>query len=254
MVAHDFVIKDVYDPFTGPQAIARCVKTEQGILNKFQFKLSENRIEVWASDAGSNDLIRIAEADTTLGFSRGYVHISHVHYNALKAEVTSYQSYQWARVAFDGPQLATPRAYEIMDPLSKAPANPSCSANGIFRISYGVQDGAAYDLGTGPGTPVKLVFSGVDPAGGLGARLNFNTTYAAAGDMFRIRFNGKAWHDWQVPAIVTTWERQGFSVPVPVSDLVPGENTVEIATNTRSFALNPNSMHVANIDLEIEVP
>jgi hypothetical protein len=254
MVARDYVIEDVYDPFTGPQANARCVTTEQGILNTFQFKLSENRIEVWASDAGSKDLIRIAEADTTLGFSRGYVHISHVHYNAHKAEVTSYQSYQWARVAFDGPQLATPRAYEIMDALSVVPANPDCSPNDIFRISYGVQDGVAYDLGTGPDTPVKLSFSGVDPAGGLSARLNFNTTYVSAGDTFRVRFNGKEWRDWQAPAISTTWERQGFSVPVPVSDLVPGENTLEIGTNTASFALPPNSMHIANVDLEIEVP
>jgi hypothetical protein len=52
-----------------------------------------------------------------------------------------------------------------MDPLSQAPANPDCSPSNIFRISYGIQEGVAYDLGTGPGTPVTLSFADVEPAG-----------------------------------------------------------------------------------------
>jgi hypothetical protein len=43
-------------------------------------------------------------------------------------------------------------------------------------------------------------------------------------------------------------------VPLPVSDLIAGDNTLEVATNTASFALPPNGMHIANIDLEIETP
>jgi hypothetical protein len=253
MVVHDYTVTDVYDPFSGANANARCVTTEQGVLNKFQFKLSESRVEVWAMDAGGTELERIAEADVNLPFSRGYVHISHVHYNAHKAEVTSYQSYQWARVAFDGPQLATPRAYEILDPLSRTGGSASCAPNG-YRISYGVKDGVTYDLGAGPDTPVALKFEDVDPAGGVGARLNFNTTFVEAGNTLRFRLNGKEWHDFTVPDLKTTWERQGFSVPLPVSDLVAGDNTLEIATDTASFALPPNAMHVANIDLEVELP
>jgi hypothetical protein len=253
MIAHDYAIMDAYDPFSGANANSRCVTTEQGVLNKFHFKLSENRIEVWASNAGSTELERIAEADVSLPFSRGYVHISHVHYNAHKAEVTSYQSYQWARVAFDGPKLPTPRAYEIPDPLTTFPGGDGCATNG-YRISYGIQDGVAYDLGTGPDEPITLSFEDVDPTGGTAARLNFNTTYVGAGNTLRFRLNGKDWRDFTVPELMTTWERQGFSVPLPVSDLIAGDNTLEIATDTASFALPPNGMHVANIDLEIETP
>jgi len=36
--------------------------------------------------------------------------------------------------------------------------------------------------------------------------------------------------------------------------LVDGDNTLEIATDTALFALPPNAMHIANIDLEIEQP
>lgn len=252
MVVHDYTVTDAYDPFSGPQANARCVTTEQGVLNKFQFKVSQNRIEVWATDAGGTELERIAEADVDLPFSRGFVHVSHVHYNAHKAEVTSFQSYQWARVAFDGPVLSPPRAYEIPDPLTTFPGD-NCSSDG-HRISYGVVDGVAYDLGTGPSEPVALVFEGVDPKGGTAARLNFNTTFVTAGNTLRFRLNGIEWRDYTVPEIQTTWERQGFSVPLPVSDLIAGDNTLEVATDTASFALPPNGMHIANIDLEIEVP
>lgn len=252
MIVHDYVVTDAYDPFSGPLANQRCVTTEQSVLNKFQFKISDKRVEVWASNAGSTDLTQIAEADVDLPFSRGYVHIGHVHYNAHKADVTPYQSYQWARVAFDGPQLATPRAYEIPDALSEITGDAACTPG--YRISYGVQDGVTYDLGTGPDKPVALVFEDVDPEGGTAARVNFNTTFVEAGNTLRFRLNGKEWRDYEVPDLETTWERQGFSVPLPVADLVAGDNTLEIATDTASFALPPNGMHIANIDLEVEVP
>lgn len=254
ILVKDYQVTDVYDPFSGPNANNRCVTTEQGELNKFQFKLSENRIEVFATNVGGTELIPLAEADMDLGFSRGYVHLSHVHYNAHKAEVTPYQSYQWARVAFDGPVLATPRAYQIADPLSKVSVDATCATNEVFRISYGLSEQKLYDLGAGPDSPIPLAFADVDVTNATGARLTFNTTYVSAGDKLSFRFNGKTWHEYVVPAINTTWERQGFSIPVPVEDLVPGQNTLELGTNTASFAMPPNSMHVANIDLEIDLP
>jgi hypothetical protein len=232
----------------------RCVKTEQNAMNLFHVKLSQNRVEVWASDAGSKELRRIAEADLDLGFTRGYVNLSHVHYNAQKANVTTFQSYQWAHVAFDGPQLPVPRAYEIADPLSRV--HTHCFDRDAYRIAYAVTDNVVYDIGTGAGTPITLKFSNVDPTNGVAARINFNTTYVSRGDTMRYRLNGKAWHTHQMsPSYVTTFERQGFSVPVPVSDLVSGDNTIEFGTNSiPSIRMPPNSMQIANIDLEIEVP
>jgi hypothetical protein len=251
LLVHDHVQTDVFNPFDFYPY--RCVTTQQGILNKFQFKVSTNRIEVWATDAGGTELERIAEADVNLSFSRGYVQMSHVHYNAHKAEVTSYQSYQWARAAFDGPRLPTPRAYEIPDPLTRVP-EVGCDTTEFFRFAYGVTDNVVYDLSAGPGTPAKLVFTDVNPANGTSARLNFNTTFVAAGNILSYRMNGKQWHQYTVPAIQTTWERQGFSVPVPVGDLILGDNTVEFGTNSTALNMPANSMHIANIDLEIEAP
>ena len=254
LLVHDYAFTHEYDPFSGPQANARCVKTEQNKMNTFQVKLAGNRVEVWASDAGSTDLIRIAEADIDLTFSRGYVHFSHVHYNAHKAEVSTFQSYQWAHIAFDGPQLPVPRAYEIADPLSKVHAD--CTDKDVYRIAYGVTDNVVFDIGAGPTTPAALKFVDVEPMGSASARINFNTTYVAAGDTLAYRMNGKEWRHFEVPAAYkTAFARQGFSVPVPVTDLVAGDNTVEFGTNSNpGFAVPANSMQIANIDLELEVP
>jgi hypothetical protein len=254
LVVHDHVFTHKFDPFAGPLANKRCVTTKQNAMNTFHVKLSKNRVEVWASDAGTAELKQIAEADIDLRFTRGYVNLSHVHYNAHKAEVTTFQSYQWAHVAFDGPQLAAPRAYEIADPLSKVHTN--CLNKDAFHIAYGVTDAVTFDVGAGPGTPLTLKFTGVEPTGGVSARLNFNTTYVAAGDTLKYRLNGKSWHDYMMPlTYVTNSARQGFSVPVPVSDLVKGDNTVEFGTNSNpGFAVPANSMQIANIDLEIEAP
>jgi hypothetical protein len=245
---------DIYDPFSGPDPNSRCVTTEQNAMNTFQIRIASGRVEVWASNVGSDELQLLAEADVDVGFTRGYVHVSHVHYNAEKAEVSTFQSYQWARIGFDGPKLSVPRAYQLPDPLT--PVTSSCRDNTeVYRIAYGVTDDVTFDIGTGPDTPLKLKFTDVDPSDALSARLNFNTTYVGNGDVLRYRLNGKTWREFVVPELDTNWVRQGFSVPVPVEDLVAGDNTVDFGTSSSpGFSVPNNSMQIANIDLEVEVP
>jgi hypothetical protein len=68
--------------------------------------------------------------------------------------------------------------------------------------------------------------------------------------------NGKTWHEYAVPlTYVTNVARQAFSVPVPVAELVAGDNSVEFGTSSNpGIAVPANSMQIANIDLEIEAP
>jgi len=233
---------------------AGCVtKGSASAMNHFEVRINAGRAEVWATDAGGTTLKQLAYADVDLGFSRGYVHVSHVHYNAHKADVTTFQSYQWAKIAFDGPVLATPRAYELPDPLT--PVHTDCLDRDAYRIAYQVTDGVTFDISEGPTAPRTLTFTEVDPSNGLSARLNFNTSLVSGGDVLKFRLNGKDWHDYTVPALNTNWARQGFSVPVPLEDLVAGDNVVEFGTNSNSgLNVPPNSMHLANVDLEIEVP
>lgn len=249
LVVKDYAIETAY--YGAGFDNTRCVDSEQGVLNKFQFKLSEGRIEVFGTDAGGEEYVSLGEADLALPFSRASVHFSHVHYNAHKAYVTSFQGYQWARIAFDGPQLATPRAYSVPDSLTIV---GSGIPNDTYHIGYGVTDGVAFDFNDGPGVPKTLVLAGVDTSSAQAARLLLNTSRVSAGDTLRYRLNGNAWRDYQVPAFAGTWERQGFVIPVELADLVQGDNTLELGTNSVPDTMPPNSMHIANIDLEIDVP
>jgi hypothetical protein len=242
----DYAIEQVYNGANFDNT--RCVNSEQGVLNKFQFKLSGNHIEVLGSDAGGDTYVSLGEADLDLPFSRASVHFSHVHYNAHKANVTSFQSYQWARIAFDGPQLPVPRAYSVPDSLTMV---GSGIPNDTYHIGYGVADGVTYDFNDGPSVPKALVLPGVDKTGATAARLLINTSRVAAGDTLRYRFNGGDWRDYVVPAFGGTWERQGFVIPVDVADLAQGDNTLELSTNSQ---MSPNSMQIANIDLELDAP
>lgn len=250
LTVRDYVVETTYNGANFDNT--RCVDSEQGILNKFQFKLSEGRIEILGTHAGDDTYVSLGESDLALPFSRAYVHFSHVHYNAHKAYVPSFQSYQWARVAFDGPQLATPRSYPVADSLSPA-TSTSGNTSEVFHIGYAVTDGVAYDFNDTPSSPKALVVSGVDVSGATGARIVLNTSRVNTGDTIRYRMNGKAWRDYQVP-VVGNWARQGFVLPVDLADVQQGNNTIELATNTEAINMPPNSMHIANIDLEIDIP
>ena len=247
-VVHDYTLEHVYNGADVDNTL--CVDTEQNVLNKLQFEVSENHIEVLGTDAGGSDYVSLGGADIQLPFSRAYISLSHVHYNAHKVDVSMFQSYQWARVAFDGPQLPTPRAYSVPDSLS-----PTGSGNEditVYHVGYGNVDGVTYDFDDGPTVPKALVLAGVDKTGAAGARLIFNTSRVVAGNTLQYRFNGGAWRDYVVPNLNDTWERQGFVIPVDLADLADGDNTIEFSTN--SSELGPNSMHIANIDLELDVP
>jgi hypothetical protein len=237
-----------------------CLRTAPQSLNRFQIRISQSHVEIWGSDEGTTELRRIAQAEIDLAFTRGYVHLTHVHYNAAKVNeghptytVTSYQTYHWARAAFDGPQLTPPRGYTIGDPLTPISTHrPDVEA---LSIGYAVSGAQVTDGGVGPGDPVTLRFTGVDTTDAIGANLTFNTIGVAAGDTLRYRLNGGTWREWNVPSnLYASWERQAFSVPVPLEDVRAGDNTVEFDTTSDPFFLPADSMFVANIDLEIQLP
>ena len=59
-----------------------------GPLNHMEIRVAQNLLEVWASDAGSTVLRKIATiTNPNLSFSRGLVWIQDAHYNASKGDM-----------------------------------------------------------------------------------------------------------------------------------------------------------------------
>jgi hypothetical protein len=88
---------------------------------------------------------------------------------------------------------------------------------------------------------VSLTFPGVDPTGATRARIALTAWYLVEdkgprGYTLRYRLNGKGWHDH----VLTAGEQASIAkeslgtvdhvLPLPVAELVPGDNRVELTT------------------------
>lgn len=208
---------------------ANCFKTGEGQMNHVEIHVSETSLEVFIADAGKPDTLRsMLKLDKSsapnifpLGFTRGYIHLQHSHYNAAKSQMQpSYASYQWDNVAFDGPSFAVPRSYIVPDSLT---------AN---REGYNT----GYRLGD-EGFTYK--FTGVDVSDATRALLTFNTDMFEMGTKLSYRINGGSWHDrpFDFPPDQGTGAR-----PIVLSvldELVAGDNTIDIkSSNADTIAAN----------------
>jgi hypothetical protein len=86
VVAEDYQILHWYDDVGWETADDRCFKTTDAKLNHFELRITKDQLELWASDYQDPKSFkkRATVTDLDLGFTRGYVHFQHAHYNASK--------------------------------------------------------------------------------------------------------------------------------------------------------------------------
>jgi hypothetical protein len=253
-------------------------------LNRFQVKISKDHIEVSVSDYDTPDKLawKARSSHIDLPFTKGYVHFQHVHYNASKTPncdcddgtgedcgltacwsdpppdgpelccwanpdgiyASPSQAYRWDNLGFDGPTYPMLRGYDAEDPVEDA----SYEADGMtyHAVSLGFQLHQA-----GESVTRRIEVFDVDPSDALWATFNFS--YAAwPGLVLRYRFNGNAWHEFQVPDAFRQEEDEmemqllrAFSVAVPVEELVSGTNTLDVTdADTGTW--------IGNIDITIQ--
>jgi hypothetical protein len=228
----------------------RCYRTVDDSFNHFELRLSQQRLELWASDAGGANFQRRAWVDNlNLPFTRGYVSFQHSQYNAAKGSPQAHQTYHWDNIGFDGPVLPTPRGYDVPD---------AHTVPGVERRSDEVKLG--YDLKNGGGTfaccaPGKtwptvavppFTLSNVNLSGATGARLHLNLWNFTAGKSLNYRFNSGTWRPYTNPGIPGGETLRALSIPVALGDLKSGTNTLELqAVGAEMIA--------ANIDLTVEL-
>jgi hypothetical protein len=226
----------------------KCFKSADKKLNRFKVIISTSAVEFWVSNADNPKLppARVASVSgLNLKFSRGYVHFQHSQYNAAKANnASSSQTYRWDNIAFDGPAYPRPRGYDVPDELK------NFESGGMVGKSVG------YYLSDGGGiTPRTVTVPGVSLADALKAEFNFSIS-ARRGETLRYRFNGNAWHDFQVPENIGQGDDsqpgdatllRAFTAPVALTELVAGDNKLEVTLAENS----PTHTVIANMDLTI---
>src|SRR6185437_6748983 len=263
-------------PYQGTNS-GPCVATAGGALNHFEIDLSQSRIQVWGTDHSTDGgksfpaAVLLASAPLALYFGTGYVHyqvgirapakyLQEFNLNA------PYALYHWAGMGFDGPVVSADRVYQVPDALTRGP-------NGGQTVGYQLVDGTS---GTPQGMYTCCALTKVAPfslpnvtlTGATSAHLTLDA-YATQADSFnagtlaiRYRLNGGPWRDPSpVPPYATlvgqacpgcpgggsseNWW-MALDLPVALSDLQPGTNTVEFTSANASQAF---PLILSNADL-----
>ena len=246
VVVNDYVSNDSFtDVAPGPIRVRQvgCVKasTGPGNMNRFQLRVSQDRIEVFGTDAGTRTpLKRIAEiSNMHLTLTRGLIWLEDVHYNGDKdGPDQGTHTFTWDNLGFDGPVLPRDLAFDVLDALSPITGYP-----GLLNLGWNVPVGNA--------TPLALHVghvTGIDRA--AGALLTFNySSYNPVTVSYRV--NDGAWHKqaWPFGACYT---QNGFvlcgaktiAVPVSLSEVVAGTNTIQFKSS--------DATAIANVDLVLQ--
>jgi hypothetical protein len=232
-----------YQQTTMSPATPVCLATQQGSLNHFEISISQTQISVQATPLSADGMhfdapMLLYQASVNLPFSRGYVQITtHNHATIKYSDGNSMDSWiaRWDNVGFDGPVLSNWREYEVPDSL--LPGTGAWNRSGpVVSVGYRVADVAQ-------GPAQTMTIHGVDLTSATSARLSFSGYYLNDASMpianfaLQFRFNGKAWIQRPLTAgevgVLTGGNNQGIlgqMLDVPLSDLVSGDNTLEVVS------------------------
>ena len=199
-------------PFTEMNCVVRPSSPTQ--LNHFEVRLSESQVQVWATDPGSTTLREIAQAsNVNLPLTRGLIWMEDTHYNANKFNSQQSHTFGWDNVGFDGPVLPRDLTFDALE-------------NGLLDVDPRWPNHPGMQLGwTTDATVTVPNVSNVSQA--QAALVTFNW-FATDTSVPSISVNGNA-------AITTSWPFDGvtyvwrtIAVPVPLSEIKAGVNTITI--------------------------
>ena len=184
--------------------------TEPGALNHVEIRVTQNHLEVWASDpspdgATFTNLHMLWGGDLALPFSLGYVSLAVRNHATMKYWLGSAAEVRFDNVGFDGPVVTGWREYSAPDSLipfsglsgctmgaaecqwegDVIPAHPEDADRVMCASTTCTYDGEGRSVGymvpnvEESEPPVSLTFSGVTTAGATRARLVLAGMYPA---------------------------------------------------------------------------
>jgi hypothetical protein len=212
-----------------------CVLTASGPdgpLNHVEVQISQNQIDIYATDPGSTNLVHIAQVtNANLSLSQGLIWLEDAHYNADKSGVSpshANHTFTWDNVAFDGPVVARDLSYDVLDPLTPC-------HNGTLCLGWS----------SNPSVPTPVLSTLPMTAAGISAStaqfLMFNAWFLAQQPTsFTYSINGHT-HTvaWPFPFSLPGGSVSAI-VPVAASDLVAGPNNIQILVDPGAIVSNIN--------------
>lgn len=244
VVVNNYISNDSFmDVGTGPISVQMvdCVKASSGPgdMNHFELHVSQNNIDVYGTDAGTTaPLKKIAViSNMSLTLTRGLIWLEDVHYNGDKdGPDQGTHTFTWDNVGFDGPVLARDLAFDAPDRLTPVGSNyPD-----LLNLGWATPANA--------GMPLTLTIPNVynvTRAAAVLLTFNFSSDSPAVPSY---RINSGSWHDQAWP-FSTCYSQNNFvscgqktiGVPVPLSDVQGGTNTVQFRSSEWA--------EISNVDL-----
>ena len=233
-----------------------------GPLNHIEVRVAQNLIEVWASDAGSTVLRKIATiTNPNLSLSRGLVWLEDAHYNAAKGACggpegsvpangpcQDIHTFTWDNLAFDGPFTYRDFSYDALD-------------NSTTSDSSGLMDIAKTATPNQTTTWNVLNMPANPQATTVRVLFNWKTYFGHVPSNLIVKVNGHV-HTipYPYPANDTFNSHDGTSfgpgawrtypLTIPITELVAGTNVVDIGTDIQ----NDNTL-VSNVNIVlVQVP
>ena len=214
-----------------------CYVTQDNVRNHFEVRISQQHLEVWGSDAGGANFQRRAfVGNADLPLTRGYVYLQHVQYQTrtVAPNLPLDTTYHWDMVGFDGPVLPVAREYEVPEALT------AMSRTGV-NLGYAIRNGGMQTC-----CPFQrvgsLAFRGnMDLSGATGAQVSVTISFPYDTTL-RYRLNQGTWRSYTYQALNTDDVRVAV-LPVPLSDLRPGTNTIEFVAERDGVFSHP-TLHI----------
>lgn len=242
VVIRDYAMEEVNLYGTGaglrltPKGCVIASNGPNGGLNHVEFRVAQNQIDVYASDAGTTEPLKQIASITNAGltFTRGLIWLNDAHYNANKGAIQQGQhTFAWDNVAFDGPFTYRDYSYDALD----AKELNGYDTNNLGQYSFPPQAVSWNVLGLPkPGTITADV-----------VRVLFNFHHYDAPAVLNVTVNGNA-HSvpWPYPDR-DGWTWRTFAVEIPITDLVEGTDVVTIGADTFIATSNVNIVFVNGV-------
>lgn len=188
--------------------------SDPDVMSHVEVQMSVGQVTIWASNAGSTHLVKIAELDGAhLPLTRGLVWLEDSHYNAGKYPPGQRNNtFGWDNLGFDGPILPRDRGFDV-------PGSNTRHDTGSLNTGWEWDD-QDVSVRTLPVDRASL-------AKAQGALVEFNW-FAYDQTVPTISLNG---HQpisttWPFPDADGGWRT--LAVAVPLSDVVAGRNTITV--------------------------
>jgi hypothetical protein len=203
-----------------------------GQMNHVELRISQNQIDVYATDAGKAAPLKhiavITNANLTL--TRGLIWLEDAHYNADKGPTDRpsqrEHTFAWDNVAFDGPFTYRDFSYDALDNTTPGP-NGSVNLGKLSQPSQPCSWNILHLPGEPRAAAVRVMF-------------NFTAETNPNPQILKVIVNGHSHAvGWPYPdQLQNTWRT--FAVAVPITDLVSGTNVVQLGGDVPLVFSNVN--------------